>query len=91
MSAALSEADVAQYNAQGYLLPDPPLRALSADEAATVRQQIEEVERDTGVTANKALFMVRAEPTTVSACMRAWWCHDSLVCFVELRKTHAIR
>lgn len=64
MSAALSAADVARYNAEGYLLPDPPLRALSTDEAATVRQQIEEVERETGVTANKALFMVRAQRAT---------------------------
>lgn len=95
MSAALSAADVARYHAEGYLLPDPPLRALSTDEAAAVRQQIEEVERETGVTANKALFMVRTYvnilhhklATDNDLCVQfrhAWRCHDSLVCFAEL-------
>jgi NAD/NADP transhydrogenase beta subunit len=72
---ALSADDVARYRAEGYLLPEVPMRAMSAEEAQAVRRELEELEKRVGVTANKVRTSVH--PTVhvlrghVNVCARA--------------------
>jgi hypothetical protein len=76
---ALSADDVARYHAEGYLLPEAPMRAMSAEEAQAVRHELEELEKRVGVTANKVRTSVH--PTVH---FFAWARERVCVCSIRL-------